>query len=725
MALKSPLMPSPNTNLISAFSPYTDSPSSPAPFKSPLRSSTSSDNSTYLQLPAHSPLVSSPSDIADPSPIAPSSNGTDFDDTGLETEEVEPRPEPRETLQQTARRDSQQDPDTTPSLKHGEMGELKLDTTSAAVNSLRPRSDEDEQPTSVIHAPQGFEAFHTRRSPPSIRRSTPTPSQRSDATAIGPSIAEHKDTKRTRSPASPPPIVTSVPPARDWSSTPRAESRPEAEDELLEEKNKIHRASSLEDIPEVHDNEQADDQTPGQYSENRFDEAVGQLQNANDEVSALKLALSECWTLCNTLASLSQIHRERSFGHTRKRDGQSQAWKSCWKLCQKLYDTRDEDDPSQVRPTLDLCRDFCQCLFEVRQKENEVADSVLRVSFELNNHLYNTHDRTLPEAFRERTLDFYITLCHRLMKQRSKLTGDTDSLLRACWSLAEMLFSLRQNKREGKPADEELLGSAVQSCWELCDLFREGWTQVRPDRGTPRPSQTTFTQAFQQAKQTSINKSTVKDPPYAYADMDESGDESNFGRANPETPTTVFEDIQQMSPDEAPVPNILVLGPDARTQSVRSQQSRQRGIQNKWSSSSSTLSGYSGSSTSTIINPAEDPHLLCLKLIIVKAALNVGFQRSSSASISLQSFVKSIPSNSFGNAPWQLHLLNQYKKLVASDPGFRSPGPAKTVQASEVAKAVKWMVGIGQYTWLADLFRLVFGFRVEDGERRPDVFIQT
>ncbi|KAI4184951.1 MAG: hypothetical protein LQ346_006009 [Caloplaca aetnensis] len=615
----------------------------------------SSDNSTYLHPPAQSPLALSPSDIADPSPIAPSSNGTDFDDTSLEAEEADSRPEPRESLQRNALRDPLRDPDVTPSLPQGELGELK---------------------------------------------------------------------RRTRSPPSPPPISTTVPPARDWTTTPRAEKRPELDDETSEDKPNIHRASSLEDIPEAQDAEQADDQTPGQYGENRFDEAVGQFQHVNDEVAALRLALSECWTLCNTLASLSQIHRERSFSHARKGDGQSQAWKSCWKLCQKLYDTRDESDPSQVRPTLDLCRDFCQCLFEVRQKEHEMADSVLRVSFELNNHLYNTHDRTLPEAFRERTLDFYITLCHRLMKQRSELTGDTDSLLRACWSLAEMLFSLRQNKREGKPADEELLGSAVQACWELCDLFREGWTQVRPDRGTPRPSQTTFTQAFQQAKQTSFNNATARDPPYAYADLDESGDESDFGRANPETPTTVFEDTQQMSPDEAPVPNILVLGPDSRSQSGRSQQSRQRGIQHQWSSASSNLSGYSGSSTSTIINPAEDPHLLSLKLLVVKAALNIGFQRST-ASVSLQSFVKSIPSNSFGNAPWQLQLLDHYKKLVASDPGFRSPGPADTARASDVAKAVKWMLGIGQYTWLADLFRLVFGFRVEDGERRPDVFIQT
>ncbi|KAI4170930.1 MAG: hypothetical protein LQ343_004588 [Gyalolechia ehrenbergii] len=645
----------------------------------------SSNDSNFLQPPVQSPHLSSPSDVADPSPIAPSSNGTDFDDTAFEPEDVEPRPE----AQDFPLRDSLKDPEATPSIRQGELTELKLDTETAAANNLRPRSDEDEQPTSVIHAPQGFEPFN-----------------------------------RTRSPASPPPITTAVPPVRDWASTPRAETRPGTEIEVLKDKTKISRASSLEDIPEAQDGGQADDQTPGQNnSENIFDEAIGRFQNTTNEVAALKLALSECWTLCNTLAGLSQIHREKSFSQAKKGDFHSQAWKSCWKLCQKLYDTRDEDDASQVRPTLDLCRDFCQCLFEVRQRENEVADSVLRVSFELNNHLYNTHDRTLPEAFRERTLDFYITLCHRLMKQNSKLKGDTDSLLRACWSLAEMLFSLRQNKRDGQPADEELIGSAVQACWELCDLFREGWTQVRPDRGTPRPSQTTFTQAFQQAKQTSINKRTARDPPYAYADLEESSDEGEFGRANPETPTTIFEDTQQMSPDESPGPNILVLGPDSRSQQGRSQQNR-RGVANNWSSTSSTLSGYSGSSTSTVtINPAEDPHLLCLKLLIVKAALDVGFQRS--PSVSLQSFVKSIPSNSFGPAQWQLQLLDQYKKLVASDPVFRSPGPAKAVQASEIAKAVKWMVGIGQYIWLADLFRFVFGFRVEDGERRMDVFIQT
>ena len=476
--------------------------------------------------------------------------------------------------------------------------------------------------------------------------------------------------------------------------------------------NMMWKLTRSEDIPEVQDADQTRNEDWNRR-DSLFESALDQFQQTSDEIAALKLALSECWTLCNTLAGLSYIHRERIFSYTGTGDHQEQAWKSCWKLCKKLYETRDEDYTLQVRPTLDLCREFCQSLFEVRQRENDVADSVLRVSFELNNHLYNTHDRALPEAFRERTLDFYITLCHRLMKQRTRHGEETDSLLRACWSLAEMLFSLRQNKRDGKPPDGELLGSAVQSCWELCDLFREGWTQVRPDRGTPRPSQTTFSQAFQQAKQTEL-ASTI-----CVEESDVEDDDDDFGRQHPETPTTIFEDTQQMSPDEGQAPNILVLGPELNDRFQ---------TEPKWSSSSSNLSGYSqssvetSSSTSTIIIPSEDPRLSCLKLLIVKAAMHSGFQRGSQK---LPSFVKSLPSNSFGTANWQLHLLENYKKLVASDPAFRNVGPPRRSGAADVGRAVLWMVRSGQYVWLKDLFRLVFGFHVEEAEGRKGVTIQS
>lgn len=438
----------------------------------------------------------------------------------------------------------------------------------------------------------------------------------------------------------------------------------------------------------------------GELSEST-DMAVATVPNADDELKALRAALSECWTLCNTLASLSWNHRERLFKYRGRNDRLEHAWKTCWKLCQTLYDSRDASF-HHVKPILDLCRQFCQALFEIRVIDDGVADSILRVSFELNNHLYNTHDRNLPEAFRERTLDFYITLCHRLMKQRASLAEETDSLLRACWTLAEMLFNLRQSKREGKPADEDLLGSAVQACWELCDLFREGWTQNRPDRRLPTASQTAFTQAFYQARQR--RESTL-------------GDELAAGQGNPETPTTIFEDTATVAPDQAPVPNIVVLGSGDPDSSPGRHQ---------WStSSSSTLSSYSSKSSSqTIRSQVEDPNLTCLKLLIIRAAVNSGFDRNGSQS--LPYFVKSLSSDSFGTLPWQMSLLMNYRKLVTGDPAFRFLPPVSRVRAVDVARAVRLMVQhSSQYTWLLDLYRWVLGFRAEEAIHRSEVVLQA
>ena len=435
---------------------------------------------------------------------------------------------------------------------------------------------------------------------------------------------------------------------------------------------------------------------------------------------------------------------------------QEHAWKACWKLCQNLYDTRDDHSSqpfshNSSRPALDLCRDFCQALFEVRVRDNETADSVLRVSFELNNHLFNTHDRSLPEAFRERTLDFYITLCHRLMKQKSKLADETDSLLRACWALAEMLFSLRQNRREGKRPDEELLGSAIQSCWELCDLFREGWTQIRPERGTPRPSQTTFTQAFHQAKRS------------GFAPLDDHGNHSN-PRLLPETPTTIFEDtITTISPDEAPIPNILVLGAEEASRMSMSSasstsstpapnQSRQLSpnppahrnphsanpfMNHRWSSGSSVLSlpasaisdggpnPTSATTVSTVRTPAEDPTLILLKTLFIKAALSTGrgFTRQSSDPniSSLPTFVRNLPDTAFGSQAWQVTLLEHYRKTIANDSTFRHLGVAGTIAEQGRANAVELARAVGGMTsavygfgWLRDLYRFVFGYYIEE-----------
>ena len=543
--------------------------------------------------------------------------------------------------------------------------------------------------------------------------------------------------KVANSPVSPPPPISTDVVSRYSleDATPRAQTWQEVE-ALQQERGRRSRTSLLEgihpgsqcvftliliayvDIPEAQDPELGADEEV--YTEDEADSVFKAASStvtttvpasSDEEMKALKTALTECWTLCNTLAGLSSIHRERIFNFTGSGDIQEQAWKSCWKLCQKLYESRDEDHDRNVTPTLDLCRDFCQALFDARLRENDVTDSVLRVSFELNNHLYNTHDRNLPEAFRERTLDFYITLCHRLMKQRTRLAEETDSLLRACWTLAEMLFSLRQNRREGKPADEELLGSAVQACWDLCDLFREGWTQVRPDRGTPRPSQTTF----------SNSSNTMKQPSFGTVE----------GRhIEPETPTTIFEDMA-LSPDgddgETP-PNILVLGIENQQAPIP-----------RWSSNASTLSDYSqgsakssstvktrttGAVSSTAVT-TEASNLTRLKILIVKAALNCGYQRSSGQT--LFSFGKTLTPSSFGKLPWQMDLLAKYQRMLLTDSAFRTPLqlPSRRISAAEMARAVQWMVRSGQYTFLEDLFRLVFNFHPDEAEMRSNVVIQS
>ncbi|EEH41015.2 hypothetical protein PAAG_03301 [Paracoccidioides lutzii Pb01] len=686
LAVRSPSSVSSGPQL-SAFSPYSASPSSPAP------------------------LFSMKSDKQPPSQRSPSPSHMSADSRS--TEEATSRTSPKALTPNGPDVSENQD-----AIINGDIGRyiprsgssLSIRTSGAGVSDFKPSSDEDEPPQSVIHVPSGFGKF-LDSSPSPRAESIRSSSALSDVT-VTTQLAVHGHNagkKMSSSPVSPPPITTQIAPPEDWSdrTTPLAKTRQEVEDFK-----KRARKSNLEDIPETLDTDQPVEETEDETEPTpiKMTSTVGKFQDTEDELDALRVALSECWNLCNTLANLSYIHRERLFNFSGKGDKQEQAWKSCWQLCQNLYENRDSDDHQfHVRPTLDLCRDFCQALFEVRVRDNEVADSVLRVSFELNNHLYNTHDRNLPEAFRERTLDFYITLCHRLMKQRTRLAEETDSLLKACWSLAEMLFSLRQSRREGKEPDEELLGSAVQACWELCDLFREGWTQIRPDRGTPRPSQTTFTQAFYQAKRSE------------YAVMAEESQSQNRG-GNPETPTTIFEDTTTISPDEAPLPNILLLGPGL-TQVTPP----------KWSSNSSTLSGYSqsssgktttSSSNNTVKSPAEDPNLTCLKLLIVRAAMNSGFQRGTTQTLS--AFVKSLSSDSFGTLVWQRTLLENYKKLVVFDAAFRDVAPPARAGAVDVANAVRSMVlHNGQYIWLQDLYRLVFGFHTEEALHRKSVTVQT
>ncbi|ETN42783.1 uncharacterized protein HMPREF1541_01941 [Cyphellophora europaea CBS 101466] len=601
-AVRAPL--SASTSLVSAFSPFSERFGSPKPSSATAAPTMMSVANSTLKAPAPDPKdVKSPStpSVA-PSPIS-SDVGTEFADTEEAVDEREPDAAPIKA--ESAAREiedlrSHQSPLSrmrSPNLKVFILLHLARpdvltlpEVNTSPVLSFNATASEEAEPQSVIHIPSGFGQFpnpkHDEESEPETEtqsressmagqvqrpdlersRADSGHSVRSDSTVT--MAQSNFPTRRDDLPLPPTPLQTTLPITQDWSSTPRAQTRSDL-GALSRPPSSLASILEGDDVATDYPNESSNDESSVSRRAGAF------FRSTEDEIAALRTALSECWTLCNTLASLSYIHRERIFAFPTPSTGsnnnnsmhhhQQQAWKSCWKLCQNLYDSvYPTTSPSPhaytapSRPTLDLCRDFCACLFDARARDNETADSVLRVSFELNNHLFNTHDRSLPEAFRERTLDFYITLCHRLMKQKARMQEETDSLLRACWSLAEMLFSLRQNAREGRRPDEELLGSAVQACWELCDLFREGWTQIRPERGTPRPSQTTFTQAYQQAKRAGFGMG-----------VDENGNPlANTALLGlPETPTTIFEDtgtVNVISPDDPPPqPNILVLGADA------------------------------------------------------------------------------------------------------------------------------------------------------------------
>ncbi|KAK0618004.1 hypothetical protein B0T17DRAFT_495195 [Bombardia bombarda] len=606
------------------------------------------------------------------------------------------------------------------------------------------RKSMNEEVVSVIHAPSSFQSWKSGDTQSKSSLSSSITGSSVESSTISPPASEPL-TKKSPPDLSPPTVNTNVKPVGFGMDaiTPQAQR---LDDVYGGESSRLRSStsSSLDLIPERHEiggDEDFDDMD---------DFGIIPRPGEETEVKALTAALEECWTLCNTLANLSSIHRERVFNNSGTPDAHERAWKSCWKLCKRLYNSRNDTSESHnVRTNLDLCRDFCQSLFDVRQKQDEVADSILRVSFELNNHLYSAQDsRNLPEAFRERTLDFYITLCHRLMKQRSDLAEETDSLLRACWSLAEMLFSLRQNRRDGKAPDEELLGSAVQACWELCDIFREGWTQIRPDRGTPRPSHINFfspgggfgLQSLSTGIQSEVSRSNAGSRASLHSKReslrslsDVTTDRPRQRPVIPETPVTEFEDTP-ISPESSPqMPNILVLGTGNESRG-------DRGVdRGRWSSSASNLSSYSQSSqhtssTATTATAAEDVNITRIKMLIVKAAMNIGFSRDAAAAdglggaASLQAFVRSLPPGSFGSLPSHATLLQNYKNLVLADSAFRAsanlPTRGKRISSFDVAKSIGWMTSRSvQYGFLRDLFRLVFGFQVDDADSRKNVSI--
>ena len=189
----------------------------------------------------------------------------------------------------------------------------------------------------------------------------------------------------------------------------------------------------------------------------------------------------------------------------------------------------------------------------------------------------------------------------------------------------------------------------------------------------------------------------------------------------PETPTTIFDDATTAtsSPESVNVPNILVLGPaNANNVSVRNGTHHDR-----WTSNASVLSGYSDSassqrSSSTATASNEENHLARLRYLLLKAGIETGFLRTSGQTLPV--YVEALAENVFGNLPWQKKVFTYYRKLVTSDKSMQTVNnfPPRRLGAREAAMSVKWLGDGPQWAWMRDLYRIVFGFGIDEAERR-------
>ena len=400
---------------------------------------------------------------------------------------------------------------------------------------------------------------------------------------------------------------------------------------------------------------------------------------SSEEQRQLRAALAECWTLCNTLEGMSADFRRRVFAATPDGALQETAWTRCWKLCIFLYDTLQSENPAECVPTLiNLCSDFTRARFEGRYKSETADDALLKVSFAMNLHLYNIRDTSLPPAFTQRTMEFWIALCHRLMRKKSAFPAETESLLVRGWSLAKALYDIQFPATDEELGSEDLLSVAIQACFELSDLFRDGWIQFRPDRSTPKPGQSRFV---------SSRSSTTTQP---------------APPAPPETPVTIFDDLYVAPrPSPAAPPNILVLG-----------QSRRPRQPSPVSSAASSAAGSHVSRT----------HLHNIHALLVRAAVRHGFVPSAHGS--LRAFVDGLNPSAFGAQAEQVLLLAKYKDCVTRSQlrGFEEL-VGRTYIVSEVAAAVLWLLDRdARFEWFRSLFEYALGVRTQEARQDGRVF---
>ncbi|KAF4553388.1 Hypothetical protein D9617_7g031150 [Elsinoe fawcettii] len=596
----------------------------------------------------------------------------------------------------------------------------KLDTAIVGRGEL----GSDDAPTSVIHVSQGFRNFaNEHQSPGSTSSRVVAKAESFIASPSTPDAAKGPDDKR---------LSGQSPDPRNGSSDTISSSAQKStrQDSMT---SSIASSRPTSSIPSLSGNPSVDPRQSGEYSihvinvngDLAMSDTARSLDRVTEEVRGLRRALANCWNLCNTLADLSSTHRQRVFNGSPHGRLSTTAWNSCWKLCQQLYTHRDTP-LAGIEQSIELCREFTQARFEARSKSDPVSDSVLRVSFEMNIHLYNVRDRSLPPSFVKRTMDFYIAFCHRMMKQRSYFPRDTDALLSACFALAASLYRLQHpvpDSYDDEQTEEELLTACLHAAFGLSDLLKESWSSSRAsERGTPRPTQSSFAPRTRgltssEGRTSSLSNRTYHDAPYnpsfpAPSYPNSSSLTNPAPPLPPETPVTIFDDVtDSSSPESAQPPNILVLGPDQQTRSR--QQARRQGPahHDRWSSNASSLSSYTDGRESRAsngtLNENEHRHLRVFKALLLRVAYDLGFDPGKQTMVD---WARGLRAEELGEGEERRRLLGLYRDLVAREELMAGVvvGRGERFAEEEVRGAVEWLVGKDQgWGWVWGLVRMV------------------
>ncbi|KAJ8612299.1 hypothetical protein MRB53_037509 [Persea americana] len=303
-------------------------------------------------------------------------------------------------------------------------------------------------------------------------------------------------------------------------------------------------------------------------------------------------------------------------------------------------------------------------------------------------------------------------------------------MLEPC-SLALPLARMHRTMIAGD-ADEELLSSAVQACMGLSTLMMEGWHRNRPERSTPRASQTQFPPSARSVRSEGRSTSTFSDRTSPSLTRSSSAlsvpGRHRAAYFNPETPTTIFDDIAETGDEDEDqvdriTPAMIVLGENARhddrvlwSSSTSSHSSRTSGSAPKSASTGNTMRGHSA-----------DNNLAMVRLLIARTAMNVGFapRVSHAASFAQQNqalteFVRNLPLDALGGGTHERELCRKYKDLVLRWPEVVRVAGGSNVALSaglvggasgqatphEIAAGVKWISLLRGLDWLPDLYEV-------------------